>query len=299
MHPESVPVFLNPVAGRGKAREYGEPIVRILESSGVRCELIESVAAGDIEQRIAAAVNSDVRRLIVAGGDGSVHEAVNGILGAGGKTALGVIPIGTGNDFAKACSIPLNWQDAGTELAHRIAGGSPPRLLDAGRMNERFFANGVGIGFDAKINRIAAKYNWPIGDLVYLFAVFEGLWDGVITPSVSMRYGDHQYDGPVTLASISNGPWVGGMFHMAPMARNDDGHFDLVFARPVTRRRILALLPKLMKGTHIGEPDIGYAPVRELELIAEDPVPSHLDGEAQPLQKEFKISLLKQALKLL
>jgi diacylglycerol kinase (ATP) len=121
----------------------------------------------------------------------------------------------------------------------------------------------------------------------------------VITPSVKMTYGECRYDGPITLASISNGPWVGGMFHMAPMASNDDGHLDLVFAQPVTRRRILALLPKLMKGTHIGEPDIGHAPVRELELIAEDPVPSHLDGEAQPLQKEFKIRILKQVLKLL
>jgi len=299
MHTKSIPVFLNPAAGRGKARGYAASIMQILRANGVRGELIESTAPGDIERLVSSAAYASAQRVIVAGGDGSVHEAVNGILGAGQATALGVIPIGTGNDFAKACSIPLNWELASEELARRIAGNAQPRLLDAGKMNDRFFANGVGIGFDAKINRIAAKYTWPIGDLVYLFAVFEGLWDGVITPSVTMTYDDNVYDGPITLASISNGPWVGGMFHIAPMASNSDGHFDLVFAKPVTRRRILMLLPKLIKGTHIGTADIVHAPVREFELVAKAPVPSHLDGEAQPLQTTFRINFLERALGLI
>jgi len=299
MQKTPIPVFLNPVAGRGKARGCATSIIRILLDNGIRGELIESTATGDIERLVSSAANSDAECVIVAGGDGSVHEAVNGILSTGQKTALGVIPMGTGNDFAKACGIPLNWQRATEELASRIVGQAAPRLLDVGQMNNRFFANGVGIGFDAKINRIAAKYQWPIGDLVYLFAVFEGLWDGVITPSVKMTYGENEFDGPITLASISNGPWVGGMFHIAPMAKNDDGHFDLVYAKPVSRRRILALLPKLIKGTHIGTADIVHAPVREFKLDATAPVPSHLDGEAQPLQTTFGIKMLERALAVL
>ena len=166
-------------------------------------------------------------------------------------------------------------------------------------MNHRFVANGVGIGFDAKVNRIARKYRWPIGDLVYLVAVMEGLWDGVITPSVTMRFNDVEYRDRITLANVSVGPWVGGMFYIAPMAMNDDGHLDLVFAEPVSRRRVLALLPKLIRGTHVDEPDIHCAEVENFELVAEAPVPSHIDGEAQPMGTEFRISILKDALHVL
>lgn len=296
---DPIPVLLNPAAGRDRAGQYAQKIVDILRSHDVPCELIRSTSVGDIEQRVLAIAKSGSPKVIVAGGDGSIHEATNGILQADGNTALGVIPVGTGNDFAKASDTPLDWQLATTALAKRISGGEPAREIDAGRMNNRFFANGVGIGFDAKINRIARKYQWPIGDFVYLLAVFEGLWDGVITPTVEMTYDNVRYNGPITLANISNGPWVGGMFHIAPMAHIDDGRLDLIVAAPVTRRRILALLPKLIKGKHIGAPDISDHRIQHFKLVADAPVPSHLDGETQPLQTEFAIEILPKALSLL
>ena len=299
MNHEPVTILLNPAAGRGRATRHAASIVEILQSFGIRSNLVRSSAVGDLERLAAELARSNAKQMIVAGGDGSVHEAVNGILKVGGKTALGVIPIGTGNDFAKASDTPLNWRDATSVLAARLRDGEPTRKVDAGRMNDRFFANGVGIGFDAKINRIARKYKWPIGDLVYLFAVFEGMWDSVITPNVEMTYAGVTYDGPITLANVSNGPWVGGMFHIAPMARIDDGQLDLVIAKPVTRRRILVLLPKLIKGTHIGAPDISTHRIRDFRLIADAPVPCHLDGETQPLQTEFEIEILDRALSLL
>ncbi len=294
-----VPLFLNPVAGRGRAGKNAVAIREILAANGVATELIESNATGDLEKRVFAHAASGLGPVIVAGGDGSVHEAVNGILRAGSDTPFGLIPAGTGNDFAKACSIPLEWETAARLLAARMDGGVPARRIDAGVMNDRFFANGSGIGFDAKINRIAKKYSWPIGDLVYLFAVLEGLWDGVITPSVVMHFNDEEYVGKVTLANVSNGPWVGGMFYIAPMARNDDGKLDLVFAIPVTRRRVLGLLPRLIRGTHIEAPEIQYREVDTFELIADEPVPSHLDGESQPLQTDFRMKIWRDALSVL
>lgn len=296
---EPIPVLLNPAAGRGRAGQHAQKIIDIFGGHDIPCEVIRSAAVGDIEQRVFAIAKSGANSVIVAGGDGSIHEATNGILRADSKVALGVIPVGTGNDFAKASDTPLDWQLATTALAKRISKGDPPRQIDAGRMNDRFFANGVGIGFDAKINLIARKYQWPIGDLVYLFAVIEGLWDGVITPKVKMTYDEVHYEGQITLANISNGPWVGGMFHIAPMAKIDDGKLDLIVAAPVTRRRILALLPKLIKGKHIGATDISAQRIQHFKLVAEAPVPSHLDGESQPLQSEFDIEILPRALSLL
>jgi diacylglycerol kinase (ATP) len=294
-----IPLFLNPVAGRGRAGRLAPAVRDVFAAGGIAVTLIESSAAGDLEQRVYEHASKGLGPLIVAGGDGSVHEAVNGILRAGTDAPFGLIPIGTGNDFAKACAIPLEWKMAVNLLVDRMLGSVPVRRIDAGQVNGRFFANGVGIGFDAKINRIARKYSWPIGDLVYLVAVLEGLWDGVITPTVRMRYGKERYEGRVTLANISNGPWVGGMFHIAPMADNGDGVLDLVFAKPVSRTRVLALLPKLIRGTHINEAEINCATITDFELFADEPVPSHVDGETQPLQTEFRLSILPDALGIL
>ena len=296
MRNDPVTLFLNPAAGRGRARKRARAIVELLAAEGLAVKVVESSRLGDLEDRVRDHASAGPAPFVVAGGDGSVHEAVNGILAAGACNPFGLIPVGTGNDFAKACGIPLDWEHAATMLARRIADRAPARKIDAGRMNQRYFANGVGIGFDAKVNRIARKYRWPIGDLVYLVAVIEGLWDGVITPDVTMRFDGSEYRGGITLANVSNGAWVGGMFHIAPSAVNDDGRFDLVYALPVTRRRALVLLPKLISGRHIGEPDIREARVTSFELIADAPVPSHLDGETQPLMTEFRIELLGDAL---
>jgi len=299
MSSEPVPLFINPVAGRGRAKREAASIRDLLGACSIPVKLVESTAAGDLEEIIFRASAAGAERVIVAGGDGSVHEAVNGLLRANNRTALGIIPLGTGNDFAKACSIPLSWKDAATLLAKRLLDQAPTRCVDAGRMNDRYFANGAGIGFDAKINRIAHNLRLPIGDLVYLVAVFQGLWDGVITPKVRIIYDDCEYEGPVTLASVSNGPWVGGMFHMAPMAKIDDGSLDLIYVAPVSRLRILALLPKLIKGNHTGETEVTCSRIKSFSLVADEPVPSHLDGEVQPLQTDFQIALLENALQLL
>ena len=113
-------------------------------------EAIESRGVGDMEERVLAECGAGSSAIIVVGGDGSVHEAVNGILKSGRPTTFGLIPAGTGNDFAKACGIPLDWQEATRLLARQLAGERSGRPVDAGRMNDRFFANGAGIGFDAR-----------------------------------------------------------------------------------------------------------------------------------------------------
>ena len=299
MNTEPIPLFFNPVAGRGRAGRTIPQVTRLLDSVGLVHVLVASESVGDLETKVFDAVSAGAEKILVAGGDGSIHEVVNGILRSGRPIDLGVIPIGTGNDFAKACSIPVGWEDAITELAGRLQSNTPARLIDAGRMNDRFFANGAGIGFDAKINRIARDIQWRIGDLVYLAAVFKGMIDGVTTPHVTMKFSGQTVEGPITLANVSNGAWVGGMFHIAPMARNDDGELDLVIAGAVTRLRIMALLPMLMRGTHIDQPEITHARITQCEITTTAPVPSHLDGEVQPLQTNFEFEVLEGALRLM
>ncbi len=292
-------LLLNPIAGRGRAKRRLPRILELLEAAGVHAEVRQSTRIGDLENRVREAVRGGTTKLIVAGGDGSVHEAVNGMMAAGGNAALGVVPVGTGNDFAKAAGIPLDWEAATTLLARRVADGAHPRSIDLGRMNDRWFVNGAGIGLDAKVTQIARSYRWPIGDLVYLAAIFHAMLDGIATPEILIESDELRWDGPLTLANVSNGPWVGGMFHIAPMAKNDDGVLELLLAAPVTRRRILQLLPKLMRGDHMQESEIVHASVRRVKISASAAVPSHLDGEVQPLQAEFEIEVLPDALRLL
>ena len=299
MATEDIQMFLNPTAGRGRAGRRRERFLEIFDDSGVGVDVHLSHAPGDLESQVLQRVGAGTERLIVAGGDGSVHEAINGILRSGRDAAFGVIPTGTGNDFAKACDIPLNWEHATRLLADRIAAGQTPRKIDAGRLNERFFANGAGVGFDAKVTRVARSIRLPIGDFVYLLAIFRTMLGGIATPKLDIKAGDFSWNGPLTLAAVSNGPWIGGMFHIAPMANNTDGILELLIAKPVTRRRVLSLLPKLMNGEHLDEAEIVHHPVTTLTIRSEKPVSSHLDGEVQPLQTDFELAILPGALNLL
>lgn len=299
MSADTIRLFLNPTAGRGRAGRRQARIVELLQSAGLPLELHQSDAVGHLEEQVRQHVGDGATRIIVAGGDGSVHEAVNGIMRSGNEAALGVVPTGTGNDFAKACDIPLNWEHATQLLADRLAARQYAKTIDIGTMNDRFFANGAGIGLDAKVTKIARSYRLPIGDLVYLFAIFRAMVDGIATPRLRISSADFSWDGPATLASISNGPWIGGMFHIAPMAKNDDGKLELMIADPVSRLRILSLLPKLMSGTHMDEAEIQHESVTQLSVVSAEPLASHLDGEVQPLQQHFDLAVLPSALRLL
>lgn len=296
-HP--VTLFVNPTAGRGRAGQRVERIQQLFEAGGVSLDIVRSRAVRDLEDQVTSHIQNGVRKIVVVGGDGSVHEAVNGLQRAGVDCALGIIPSGTGNDFAKACGIPLDWEQATRSLLQRMTSASPVRRIDIGRVNGRYFANGIGIGFDAKVTRIARSYRWRIGDFVYLLAILRCLYDGVATPDMRIHNEHIDLSGPVTLATVCNGSWVGGMFHIAPMADNADGKMDLLIANPVSRMRILALLPLLMRGKHMHEPEIVHHLVNKLTVTASAPVESHLDGEVQPLQARFDIEVLPAALDLL
>lgn len=294
-----VSLYINPTAGRGRAGRRMSRIVEIFAAAGIEFELHESRAVGDLEDQVYADVCAGADRVVVVGGDGSVHEAVNGIMRSNRRARLGVIPSGTGNDFAKACAIPLHWEHASQLLTNRLAASVISRCVDIGRINDRYFANGAGIGFDAKVTRVAQSYRWPIGDLVYLLAIFRCMVDGIATPHVDISADELTWSGPLTLANISNGAWIGGMFHIAPMADNSDGRLELLIAAPVSRLRIMSLLPKLIRGRHMGEKEISHASVRRVKIITSTPVPSHLDGEVGALDKSYDVEILPGALDLL
>lgn len=298
MSTDAFDLFVNPVAGRGRAiRRYGT-IATLMADAGIATTFRRSDDVGYLASAVYERADAGARAIIIVGGDGSIHEAVNGLLAAGGKTALGIIPCGTGNDFAKAAGIPLDWRAATRELAERLAAGTEPRVIDAGRVNEQYFANGVGIGLDARITAIARRNRLPIGDFVYVLAVLRALAGRIETPSLIVRGETFEHRGPATLVNVANGAWIGGKFPIAPNAAIDDDELDLVLVGPVTRRRIAALLPKLMRRRHLDEPEVYHRRTRGLTVEAAEPTPWHLDGEPQTPADYFEVEVLPGALRL-
>lgn len=302
--PEAIPLIANPTAGRGRARAKVRAAAEQLTAAGIGCELVWTGARGDVERFVERAASEGREKILVAGGDGSVHEAVNGLLNTASAAALGVIPVGTGNDFAKAASIPLDWKAAVARLAERLGENAPVVRVDAGRMNDRYFANGAGIGFDAEVAAAAARYRLPIGDAVYALALMSAASSGLKTPSMRVcangnRNAESRMIGPALLVNVANGAYEGGRFRLAPAASIDDGCLDITHAKPVSFLRLLRLLPKLAAGSHTREPEVASLKVRSCRIDSEGPVLSHLDGELQEPADRFDIEVLSGALRLL
>lgn len=265
-------LLVNPAAGRNRA---GRLRNQIRDALGLdETQVFTSTGPGHLQELAQEAAKKGYRRILVAGGDGSIYEAVNGIMNSGQPAALGIIPVGTGNDFIKAAGIPMAWRDA-CQLVTR----NQSRMVDLGRCNERYFANGVGIGLDAEIGQAAQGMPWFRGPMVYLAAAFRTLAGGISAPEVSIAFDDEELVQRVTLVAISNGSCYGGLFHIAPDASIADGQLDLVIADHVTRARAMVLIPKVIRGEHMDDPAVRYLQTREICIRSDVKLPVQVDGE--------------------
>ena len=296
MPPRSLAVILNPAAANRRA---GRELARLrdaLEASGTRFALLTTERPGhatDLAREAASAFDA----VVAAGGDGTLQEVATGLLGAP-DAALGVIPLGTGNDFAQHLGLPKQ-----TGAAVRALLDAEIVPVDGGRVRwrnagehafaEAVFINAVGVGFDALVAAEAAKYKVFRGLSGYLAAVAKALrlWthpDLEARRSVAFApagteddaEGETLYRGPFFLAAVSNGVSVGGGFRLTPEARYDDGLLDLcLVAGPLSTPRVFRLLPKAILGRHLGEPEVTMDRLAGIGLRIASGVPIHVDGE--------------------
>ncbi|MFI4968344.1 MAG: diacylglycerol/lipid kinase family protein [Gammaproteobacteria bacterium] len=284
-------LIVNPEAGRGLGRELGPAVGRYLHELGLPTRILNSTGQGDVEAKVRAAMQEKPKVVIIAGGDGTVHEAVNGWLKAGGGAPLGVIPVGTGNDFAKMLDLKQDWREA----CWRIARGET-RFVDAGQCtwtyerrerhdagsddcNKYFFANGLGIGFDAQVALEANDIRWIRGNAVYGIALAKILLLQHSRPRVKVHHDGEEFETDITLLTVNNGRVEGGAFVMAPDAEIDDGMFDVVVAKGMGRLGILQLLPQVLKGEHMSHPKVVKFRTGRLSVESDVPLPIHADGE--------------------
>ena len=284
-------LVINPVAGRGKGRVLAEKVQERLHAAGVDCEPRYTRAPRDGIDLVRRLAESH-ERILVAGGDGTWFEAVNGAMLADRRPTLGLLPTGTGNDFAKMLGFGNDWQEA---CRHVAAGRT--RRVDIGRCNRDYFANGAGIGFDAQVSREAQRIRYLRGNAVYLLAVLRTLLLRYATPHVTIEHDAGILRQTVTLIAAANGSCYGGAFHIAPDAEIDDGYLELVCARGIGRLHILRLLPKVLAGVHIGDPAVTTFRTRRVAIRSTVPLPLHLDGEVVADEAtELDIEILPGAL---
>ena len=278
-------VIVNPVSGRGRAKKLVPTIERLFRASGLEFNLLLSERPWHAAELAESAARQGNDAVIVAGGDGTVNEAINGLMrarldGIAGP-ALGILCVGTGNDFAASLELPVKLEKAVQSIARNTR-----RLVDIGILKgcsfpeNRYFGNCVGIGFDAAGGVLAEKITWASGLLAYLIAALQNIFIYYTAPTLKIQLDDETMQMPSLLVSIMNGKRIGGGFWTAPDAKPDDGLFDLCIAEEVSRPRMLTLLPHFLKGTQINQPEIQMKRSQTVTIMATQGVmPIQADGE--------------------
>lgn len=239
-----VPLLVNPAAGGGRAAALASLFATL---PGVRVCLATS--ADDFVLRIREAVGEGLKRLLVCGGDGSLHLAIQSL--AGSDCALGIVPAGRGNDLARSLAVPLD-----PRAAAERALGTAPRRIDLGCLAGRFFACVAGVGFDGEVARfVREQARGPRGRLIYPYAVVRTLLS-FSPPHFRIEHDGGIEEGPGMLAALANAPYYGGGMRIAPRAEIDDGRLDLVFVRSVSRLRLLFVFPRVYRGAHTTDPAV-------------------------------------------
>lgn len=290
-------VVLNPIAGMGRAEQLWLSIETALRDGGLAFDLACTNAPRHATVIAEKAKREGYETIVVVGGDGTVHEVVNGLMRASNgepSGTLGVIPVGSGNDFLKMLPQPsspgargpqLDWREGVRRLragtAHwvdvgRVIGDQPAPGFDPGA---HYFVNGLDTGFGALVAMRAHETPFLQGTAMYLAAVFKTLVNYFV-PRLRIELADGQVieqRSTMTVAAI--GRCMGGGFWLTPDAQADDGLLDIMIAEGLGRIGILSLLPKVMNGTHVGDPRVKFIRSPRVVIASPDPLAVECDGE--------------------
>jgi YegS/Rv2252/BmrU family lipid kinase len=292
-------LIVNPTSGRGFAGRSLSLMEAELKKHGLDYKTVLTERPWHAADLAEGAAREGCQAVIVASGDGTANEVLNGLMRARlagfDKTAMGQIAVGTGNDFAFGMGIP-----PGVEAGCKVLAENYRRRMDVGVVKGgdypqgRYFGNGVGIGFDAEAGFVAARIRWTRGLLLYLIAAIETIFIYYKAPTVRLVYDDQEMTLSSLMISIMNGRRMGGGFFFAPNGDPGDGIFDLCIAKSPGRLRVFQLIPYFMKGTQATQKEVVMAKGRKISATAvEGKLPVHCDGETVCTDgKELTVELL-------
>ncbi|MGE5138922.1 MAG: diacylglycerol/lipid kinase family protein [Rudaea sp.] len=287
-------IILNPASGRGRAERTWDLIEEQLRLAGMQYQVARTHQSLHAVQLAWEAPLQGYDRVVAAGGDGLVHEVINGLVRASGDgetLPLGIIPLGNGNDFIKMlppeCKIGENrddWRPAVTRLVRgetalfdlgRIEGDGPA----PGHAYPDYFHNVMDVGLGAQVARNTRGAPRMLhGMPMYVYSLMGVLFHYSI-PHLRVQVDDAKFEQPSTITAVANGRCFAGGFWIAPDASARDGLFDVAVSDGLGPFHVLSLLPRVMKGTHVNLPIVKMLRAKRVVIDSEEPLIAEADGE--------------------
>lgn len=275
-----VAAIVNPAAGAGRAARRWPEVERSLRDVyGDRLEVHFTRGPGDAIALAERVARDGVDAVLAAGGDGTIHEVINGLMAVAARPALGVLPIGSGNDYVRSLGLPADPLAAARGLA-----GAGRRRVDVGEVEtpqaRRYFANMAGVGFDAEVAAEVNRAGKALGGgaLPYVLGVLRTLITYRNAPLTIELDGEVRQQ-TALLCAVGVGAYAGGGMYLVPGADPADGLFDLCIAGDTTRGEVLWLLPRVFSGAHVDHPKVTRARARQVRVEGPTHLHVYADGE--------------------
>jgi diacylglycerol kinase (ATP) len=274
--PRRVAILVNPTAGRGKAALTADRVFSSLLTAGVAVDLVRGADADDARERLDQVLAAGPDTVVVVGGDGLVHLAVQAV--AGTPVALAIVPSGTGNDIARAFGIT---GDPDLVVAAILTGSPVPtdlvRVTSAGTVASRWYLGVACSGFDSRINARANRMRRPRGPSKYTIALLAEIRDIVPLP-LTVTVDGVAETRPSLLVAVGNTAYYGGGMAICVGADPADGLLDVIHVEAMRRDRVLRLFPRLFSGSHLSLP---YVHRRQGRVVTIE-IPAEADGSGSP-----------------
>jgi YegS/Rv2252/BmrU family lipid kinase len=290
---------VNPASANGSTGRRWPEIAHRAAAAGLNGETLMSARPGGVAEQARRAAENGAGLVIVVGGDGTVNEAANGLVGS--QAELGIIPRGTGTDFVRTFRIPTKLDGALAVLAKGTT-----RQIDLGRVTYRAWDGSEGTGYFANVasagmsGAVAQRANATTkalgGKASFLWATL-AVFAGWRNTDVTVQVDDERREGRMLDVIVANCEYLGGGMRMCPDARPDDGLFDVLLIGDITKRDLALTLPKVYRGTHLPHPKAEPLRGKTVTVDAPVPLPIELDGE-QPGTTPARFEVVPGALRL-
>ena len=282
-------LILNPSSGRERAPEHLESLKAALQGPFDEVTTTVTSGDGDAERAAVAAADDGCDALFVAGGDGTVNEAMNGLWGAGALDALavGIIPFGTGNDFAATLGIPKE-----TDAALGVLLEGREVRVDLGQVNGRVFVNTSGGGFIGEVSAaVTPQLKTIAGRLAYLIGGAQALLEfHPVAATVTIRPGHLRVRHELYAFAVCNSRLIGGGRLIAPDAVIDDGLLDVCLIESMSALEFVALARKVADGQHVADPRVSYFQASAVDIELAREINVNTDGEVFSVKRcEYRV----------
>ena len=277
--PNKIKLILNPTANHGRSLQQAADLRSLMTNHNADWAGTEYPGHAAELARQAGEQGYDL--VVAVGGDGTVHEVVNGLMQVPpeSRPALGIVPLGSGNDFAHILNLPV---EPGEALLSAVNG--QPHSLDVGSVrdeNDRleYFNNTIGMGFDSVVNLYTRRITIIHGFLMYFIALIMTIFRHFDPLDLHVETDQETWDLKSLMLALGNGPREGGGFIITPDAKLDDGLLNYVTIKKISRLMMLRLVPEVMRGTHGRFKQVRMGTCRRMNVTSQQPLYVHCDGE--------------------